>query len=242
MKNSWNILVSHGAWFVCLLMEIVHLKRGCHLCSDWTGMLRRWDDSQRFLAEYHHLICEENGQLPDPVVLPSTSRASECIQAVLFLQYVLCAFMTYYWSWLSGSSTERGLNGAGGSSGSRHAVYSGNGPQHWARPTRLFPSVLSESQSKTRICRHHFQPLLCFSQWCFGQYITHLLLYMTYLAREVQQKSSRLFSKIVKLFSKIHYWSKVWNNEGLFIFEGMLCICLIKNTIKIVILWNTITI
>ncbi|XP_077099265.1 hsp90 co-chaperone Cdc37-like 1 isoform X1 [Siphateles boraxobius] len=23
------------------------------------GMLRRWDDSQRFLAEYHHLICEE---------------------------------------------------------------------------------------------------------------------------------------------------------------------------------------
>ncbi len=59
MKNSWNILVSHGAWFVCLLMEIVHLKRGCHLCSDWTGMLRRWDDSQRFLAEYHHLICEE---------------------------------------------------------------------------------------------------------------------------------------------------------------------------------------
>jgi len=27
--------------------------------SDWTGMLRRWDDSQRFLAEYHHLICEE---------------------------------------------------------------------------------------------------------------------------------------------------------------------------------------
>ncbi|XP_065146437.1 hsp90 co-chaperone Cdc37-like 1 isoform X1 [Paramisgurnus dabryanus] len=23
------------------------------------GMLRRWDDSQRFLSEYHHLICEE---------------------------------------------------------------------------------------------------------------------------------------------------------------------------------------
>lgn len=23
------------------------------------GMLRRWDDSQRFLAEYHHLVCEE---------------------------------------------------------------------------------------------------------------------------------------------------------------------------------------
>lgn len=32
---------------------------GLMVCCDWSGMLRRWDDSQRFLSDLPHLVCEE---------------------------------------------------------------------------------------------------------------------------------------------------------------------------------------
>lgn len=85
--------------YLCLLVEIVHLNKSCHLCSDWTGMLRRWDDSQRFLAEYHHLICEETANY---LILWCFRLQAEQVsaQAVRFLQYVLCAFMMILIVWI----------------------------------------------------------------------------------------------------------------------------------------------
>lgn len=104
-------------------------------------MLRRWDDSQKYLSDNPHLVCEETAnclvvicidfEIDEVSVWLSQSRALMVGGSVAT---GLCA------------CAEAGPDGAGGPPGHRHEVHPGPGSDAEGGPQRLLQTVLLKDQ------------------------------------------------------------------------------------------------
>ncbi len=181
---------------LCLLVEIVHLNRGCHLCSDWTGMLRRWDDSQRFLAEYHHLICEETANY---LILWCFRLQAEHVSA-----HKLDGFCSMYCSFMTDPDCVDLLQKEALMEQVAHQAVVMQFILEMARNTQQDPRGCFRQffqKAKVRLTSADITSNLCKTY----VHYTSLPVHDLFSQRGTTIKSSRLFAKI-------HYWSKIQNN------------------------------
>lgn len=141
-------------------------------------MLRRWDDSQRFLADMPQLISEETANF---LILWCIKLQREGVCSRLLSSPSSVFFLLNPQSFLVSVFAERGFDEAGGPPGCGHAVHPGAGFPFQAGPTRLLPTVLLQSQSKTQT-RNKYLFISC--KWCTSTalYIRKVLQFNKYLS------------------------------------------------------------
>lgn len=98
--------------------------------SSPTGMMRRWDDSQKYLSDNPHLVCEETANYLvimciDLEVEEVNTRRNVPHQStgIPYIQTPLCRLILIIFP----SFVETCVDGAGGSSDHCHAVHPGAG-------------------------------------------------------------------------------------------------------------------
>jgi hypothetical protein len=120
-------------------------------------MLHRWDDSQKYLSDNVHLVCEETAnylviwcidleveEVSVPFPAAGTPRHCACSRpAHLFVLAEMCT------------------DGAGSSPDHGDAVYSGAGQESEGRPPSLLPAVFHQDQGNELLCTTRKSTVQC---------------------------------------------------------------------------------
>lgn len=131
------------------------------------GMLRRWDDSQKYLSDNPHLVCEETANYLVIMCIDLEVEEVTCVsRSCLFLPVCVCVLCV---SDVCVCLAETRSHGAGGSSDHRHAVYSGACQESEGGSTRLLSTILHQDQG---VCLHECvfsgcNSYVCVCQCCF---------------------------------------------------------------------------
>lgn len=111
------------------------------------GMLRRWDDSQKYLSDHPHLVCEDTANYLVVICIDyeidevSAGRKEDLY--VLVKKTLIQPGPTLY---IFGVLAETCTHGARGPPGHRYAVHLGSGSDTDRRPKRLLQTVLLKDQ------------------------------------------------------------------------------------------------